>query len=364
MQRTILYKSLRNAVLLLIAILALEGCYYAQAVRGQAEILHKRRPIEEVVADVSTDDMLRQRLQLVQQAREFAADTLLLPDNGSYRTYADLGRDYVVWSVVAAPEFSLEPRRWCYPFAGCVAYRGYFDDRKARQYAERLAASGYDVIVGGVPAYSTLGRFDDPVLNTMLHWSDVYLVRTLYHELAHQLLYVKGDTAFNESFASVVGDVGVRSWLRSRGEEQRLAGLERVRAGQDRVRARVAQTVADLQRLYASGQDESAMREQKSEAFARLAADLERLAADTGLGAAARLPEPLNNARLVAYGSYELSQDSFRAVLANCGGDLACFYRRAGELAELDGAARTAALQRLAAGFSSPQPPAESPPAL
>jgi predicted aminopeptidase len=186
---------------------------HMQAIRGQIEVMHARQPIPEVIADEESPDELRKRLATVQEARDFAVEELLLADNKSYRSYADLGRDYVVWNVFAAPEFSLEPKTWCYPVAGCVAYRGYFAEEAARKKAQTLSDDGFDVAVGGVSAYSTLGRFSDPVLNTMMRWPDTQLIATIFHELAHQKLYVKGDTEFNESFATAVADIGIKRWL-------------------------------------------------------------------------------------------------------------------------------------------------------
>ncbi len=205
-------------IALLLLILQIEGCYYMQAIRGQFEVMNSRQPIAEVIADEESPDDLRTRLKLVQQVRDFAVGELLLPDNNSYRSYADIGREYVVWNVFAAPEFSLEPKTWCFPVAGCVAYRGYFAEDAAHKKARGLRDDGYDVAVGGVAAYSTLGKFSDPVLNTMMNWSDVQLVATIFHELAHQKLYVKGDTAFNESFATAVADIGIDRWLDGRNE--------------------------------------------------------------------------------------------------------------------------------------------------
>ena len=155
--------------------------------------------------------------------RDFASHELALPDNGSYRSYADVGRPYVVWNVVAAPEFSVEPKRWCYPVVGCVAYRGYFVEDRARRFAAGLPAKGFDVMVGGVAAYSTLGHFDDPILNTMMGWNDVELAAIIFHELTHQLLYVPNDASFNEALATTVEDEGVRRWLKQQGRDQDLA---------------------------------------------------------------------------------------------------------------------------------------------
>ena len=177
-----------RAVLILVIALSFAGCYYAQAAKGQLELTRKREPIAEVLADEETPDELAARLRLVQEARRFAVDELGLPDNRSYTTYADIERDYVVWNVYAAPEFSLDPKTWCFPVAGCVSYRGYFAKENAEQEARRLAAAGYDVAVGGVAAYSTLGKLKDPVLSSMMRWDDTQLVAVLFHELAHQVL--------------------------------------------------------------------------------------------------------------------------------------------------------------------------------
>src|SRR6185295_11481548 len=178
------------------ALLPLTGCYLMQAAGGQMEIASKREPIAEVLADSTTPPKLRTRLEYVAAARDFASVELGLPDNASYRSYADVGRPYVVWNVFATAEFSVEPKRWCFPIAGCVVYRGYFSEAGAENYARRLRFRGNDVEVGGVAAYSTLGHFRDPLLNTMMSWSDAQIAATLFHELAHQLVYVPGDSAF------------------------------------------------------------------------------------------------------------------------------------------------------------------------
>ena len=205
----------------------LAGCspgYLLQAAGGQWRLMRARVPITQVLEDRGTDASLRARLALVRDARDYASRELGLPDNGSYRSYAALGRPYAVWNVVAAPEFSVQPRHWCFPFTGCVSYRGYFREERARRYAARLAARGDDTLVAGVSAYSTLGHFADPLLDTMLRQDDATLVGTIFHELAHQLVYVRGETAFNEAFAMSVERAGLSRWLAARGEE---AALER-----------------------------------------------------------------------------------------------------------------------------------------
>jgi predicted aminopeptidase len=236
-----------------------------QAIRGQFEVMHSRQPIPEVIADEASPDDLKQRLKIVQAARDFAVDELLLPDNKSYRSYADLERDYVVWNVFAAPEFSLDPKTWCYPVAGCVAYRGYFAEDAARKKAQRLQDDGFDVAVGGVAAYSTLGRFSDPVLNTMMRWSDVELVSTIFHELAHQKLYVKGDTEFNESFATAVADIGITRWLDGRDESASAEIFRKNRELRQSMMMLVEESKAKLSELYESELDDDVKRLRKQE---------------------------------------------------------------------------------------------------
>ena len=323
------------------------GCYYAQAVNGQLEVLRKREPILEVVEDPAITDETKRRLRMVLEARQFAVDELGLPDNDSYRTYADLERDYVVWNVFAAPEFSLEPKTWCFPVVGCVAYRGYFKEVAAVRHSERLADDGYDVHVGGVPAYSTLGRFDDPVLNTMLRWSDVDLVATVFHELAHQELFVKGDTGFNESFATAVAEAGLDLWLNAHGREAELTAY----ANRDDLREELSEIVGDVRErliaVYASDLDDESMREQKRALLDELSERAERAATRAGFAADGWWQAPLNNARLSAVSLYRGHVDAFRTVYLRCDYDFECLYREAKHMAALAPDARQAALESL-----------------
>jgi predicted aminopeptidase len=306
-----------------------------QAINGQMEVLRKRRPISDVIHDEDTDEELRERLEMVRDARQFAVDQLLLPENDSYRSYTDLERDFVVWNVFAAPEFSLTPEQWCYPVAGCVAYRGYFAEHKANKKAKKLEKKGLDVFVGGVAAYSTLGRFDDPVLNTMMRWSDENLIRTLFHELAHQKLYVKGDTAFNESFATAVADIGMERWRRGT-ESIRMADGDELRdALLQSVRQLVAEAREELERIYSSGESDDIKRSKKQAAMNELSANVQGEIDDSELSIQNWLAPPLNNARLASFGVYESNLPSFKAILDTCSNDLACFYDAASELADL-----------------------------
>ena len=204
-------------VFLTVMLASTSGCYLMQAAQGQWEVSRRSESISDVLADPATPPETRTGLERVVAARAFAESELALPASKSYRRYADLGRPYVVWNVVATPEFSVEPRRWCFPVAGCVAYRGYFDESRARELGLKLAMRGDDVAVGGVGTYSTLGHLADPVFGSMLGWRETRLVGTIFHELAHEQLYVPGDSEFNEAFASVVEEEGIRRWLRGCG---------------------------------------------------------------------------------------------------------------------------------------------------
>ena len=274
--------SLSRAAITVLLSIALQGCYYMQAARGQFEILRKSEPIAEVVGASGTSAELARRLRLVEQARDFSVRELGLPDNDSYRSYADIERDFVVWNVFAAPEFSLEPRKWCFPVAGCVAYRGYFSEDAARRQARKLRAEGLDVAVGGIPAYSTLGRFDDPVLSTMLHWEDLDLIATMFHELAHQVLYVRDETAFNESFASVVADAGVERWLEASGENDQLRAYYSRRQFRERVVAIAEVAKRELESLYRTRIAPDEMRRRKEIRLDALAADIKSTFDATG----------------------------------------------------------------------------------
>ena len=197
--------------------------YYGQAISGQLEVLRARQPISDILDDPNTGKELAGQLKMAQLIRQYASDTLGMPDNESYKKYADLKRPYVVWNVVAAEEHSLSPLRHCFPFAGCVVYRGFFNESDAQDYANGLIQQGYEVYVYGVRAYSTLGWFDDPLLNTMLvHGDDLYLAALIFHELTHQVVYIKGASEFNESFATAVEMIALEQWLMDRGQESRI----------------------------------------------------------------------------------------------------------------------------------------------
>jgi len=311
------------------------------------EVLSKREPIDEILASPDTPEELGRKLELVQEARQFSVAELGLPDNKSYRTYADLERDYVVWNVFAAPEFSLDARRWCYPIVGCVSYRGYFSEEAARKQADKLSHKGFDVAVGGVPAYSTLGNFSDPVLNTMMRWDDLHLVSTLFHELAHQVLYIKDDTAFNESFATAVEEIGIERWLATNGRDH---DLPRYRERKELHRAfvdLVNEARADLRDYYNREIGAEDMRQLKAQRLGRLSADVSAVLNAAGRADKHWLSNDLNNARLLPMTLYEERVPAFRRLYSDCDADLDCFYRQAVAISRLSETERNARLDAL-----------------
>ncbi len=328
------YSRVIAGALAVVASGAISGCYYMQAVSGQLEVMRKREPIAELIDASDTPAELARRLKLVEDARDYSVSALGLPDNDSYRSYTDLERDFVVWNVFAAPEFSLEAKTWCFPVAGCVGYRGYFSKDDADREAADLSEQGFDVAVGGISAYSTLGRFSDPVLSTMMHWEDVDLIATMFHELAHQVLYVKGDTGFNESFATVVEEVGIERWLSSRDEEGELdAYRERRRLRQD-VMEIVNAARVDLDIIYSLRVAPNDMRRRKAERLALLIAEIHAEFDAAGRPVPRWVDSNLNNARIASMSMYEGRVGEFRELLRQCEGELHCFYSAARELSE------------------------------
>jgi predicted aminopeptidase len=342
----------RHLTVPLLLVLLLSGCasvdYYAQLGVGQWQLLRAREPVAEVLADPTRDAGLRQRLALTQQARDFASAHLHLPDNRSYRLYADIHRPFVVWNVFATPELSLAPRTWCFPIAGCVAYRGFYQPGRARGAAALLRQQGLDVYVGGVEAYSTLGWFADPLLSSMLRRDDEQLAAVIFHELAHQQLYVAGDTEFNESWASFVEQEGLRQWRASRDLPPENGAAERQR---EQFTALVLDTRARLDALYASGQPEATLRQGKAAEFQRLRERYYRLRDGQWHGERrydAWIAGPLNNAKLLPFGLYDQYVPAFAALFAQVGGDWPIFQQRVAALGALPAEQRHARLRALA----------------
>ena len=341
-----------SAFVPVLAALLLSGCtsvgYYGQLAEGQWQLLRARQPVERLVQDPATEPALRQRLLHAEQARTFASAQLKLPDNRSYRVYADLGRPYVVWNVFATPELSLQPVTHCFPIAGCVAYRGYYRQGAARGAAALMRQAGMDVYVGGVEAYSTLGWFDDPLLSSMVGWGDERLASLIFHELAHQRFYVKDDTAFNESFATFVEQEGARQWRAAR-------GLPALRDDAARQREQFIRLVLDsrerLQGIYAGVQDDEGKRVAKQAEFERLRREYRQLRDGEWAGDKrydAWMYAPMNNAKLLPFGLYDQWVPAFAALFAEVGGDWARFYQRVEALGSMPAEQRKAVLGRLA----------------
>lgn len=338
-------------VLPVLALWLLGGCsslsYYQQLAAGQWHLLQAREPVADVIADPARDPKLRQHLAQSQQARRFASEQLHLPDNKSYRMYADIGRPYVVWNVFATQEFSLEPVTHCFPIAGCVAYRGYYSVGGARGAAALQRQAGQDVYLAGIEAYSTLGWFNDPILNTMLAWGDERLAALIFHELAHQRFYVQDDTAFNESYASFVEQQGARQWRAARG----LPAQADTRSAQrDALTALILQTRQRLRELYAQPLPAPEMRQRKAAEFERLRRDYRTLRDQRWPGDKrfdAWINAPMNNAKLLPFGLYEHWVPAFAALFAQVNSDWPRFYERVEQLGKLPEPQRKAALQAL-----------------
>jgi predicted aminopeptidase len=319
---------------------ALTGCqtiqYYGQAISGQHRILQSRQPISEVTADPNSSEILRQRLNFIMDVRAFAEDELQLPVANNYLTYVDLKRRYVAWNVVAAPEFSMVPKTWCYPFVGCAAYRGYFAKADANQYADSLKKQGYDVHVGGVTAYSTLGWFDDPVLSTFIRRSKASSAALLFHELAHQVLYAPDDTTFNESFATFVEQEGLRRWQKASDNSAIYSEyLNNYRRQQQFVRL-VFEHRQQLEILYQTDLTPLEKRTKKASIFADMRNEFKHLkTTQTGLAAYDDwMSQPLNNAKISGVVAYHDFVPAFSVILAEKNGDLGQFYERCRQLAQ------------------------------
>lgn len=304
----------------LLALLA--GCaqlgYYAQAAHGQFALLAEARPIDDWLADPQAGTALKHKLAKVRAIRRFAARELALPDNASYTSYADLGRPFVLWNVVAAPALSLQPKQWCFPVAGCVNYRGYYSKQEAEAYGAELRAQGYDVQVAGVPAYSTLGWFDDPVLSTFIRYPDGELARLIFHELAHQVVYAGGDSQFNESFATTVEEAGVARWLALQGDAQTRAAYLRFEGRKQDFLGMLLRYRARLAAIYAQSISDDEKLRRKAATFAALKDEYQTLKAGWGgyTGYDRWFAEPLSNAHLAAVATYHDLVPGFRALLA------------------------------------------------
>ena len=325
-----------SSLLPLLAAIALApgGCaspaYYLQAVGGQFELWRLARPIEAVHADPAIAAELRARLAAAARIRDFASSELALPDNGSFRRYAALARPYVVWNVFVAEEFSVKAREWCFPVAGCVGYRGYFSRVGAEAHAASLREEGFEVHIGGVPAYSTLGWFDDPLISTFIHYPQTELARLIFHELSHQVLYASDDTEFNESFAVAVEEEGLRRWLAQEADPALHAAYERGQRMRAEFQGLVHGARNRLEALYDSDLPKEDKRREKARILAGLGQDYEALKAGPWQGFAGfdhwLGQDGINNATLASLSLYHRLVPAFAALLARHHHDLPRFY--------------------------------------
>lgn len=330
---------MRLSHIALVLLATLTGCrslgYYAHVTHGQASLLAERRPIAKVLRDPGTPEKTRHRLELASEARRFASASLGLPDNRSYTYFVQLDRPWVAWNVFAAPELSIAPVTHCFPIAGCVAYRGYFRKDLADREASRLKGAGNDVALGEVPAYSTLGWFADPIISSMLYWDDDTLAGTIFHELAHQKIYVKDDSSFNESYASFVEEEGVREWRMSRGlpppdrKDDELEGsfTTRVLALRERLR-----------RIYATNDSDDAKRVAKAEAFEVFRGEYVEWRATVAAGDRRYdrwMAKPLNNAALLPFGLYDTWKPAFAVLFEQGGRSWPAFFARVAAMGKM-----------------------------
>ena len=317
--------------------------FYSQAMRGQAQIWSKQRPVAEVLADPAETEAVKKKLRLVLELREYAKTALKLPAE-SFGTYSDLKRPYVVWVVYAAPAFSVEPKTWSYPFVGKLAYRGFFKQEDAKAEALKLKNSGLDVFAAGVEAYSTLGFFKDPVLNTCMHRSDAELAELVFHELTHSRLFVPGDTDFNEAFATANAEAAVRRWLRAKGRTRELDDYEEHLKSQRHLVRLALAARENLRSVYAAEKEPVAKKEALLMSLQKELAQHGVKEKATNVQTGKELRRTWNNARLNTVATYFKLLPGFERLLKQCGGDVEMFYAEVEKLGKLSAEERDRAL--------------------
>lgn len=324
--------------------------YYAQAIDGHLEVLRRAQPISTVIADPEADPGLKESLTKIVQLREFASRELKLPDNQSYTSYADLERPFVVWNVFAAPELSLTLKEWCFLQVGCVNYRGFFSQSKAELYAAELRNQGYDVHVGGVRAYSTLGWFSDPVLNTFISYSEINLARLIFHELAHQVVYVPGDTVFNESFATAVEHEGIKRWFAHNGTALHQSALDARQEQETIFTSLIFKYRHQLHELFLSDASDDQKRIHKGRIFTELQQDFLHLkTGNPGFGHYEQwFAQPLNNALLATVSVYSQWVPAFQTILLQNDHDMDKFFDAVTKISKLPKLERDSLLQQAA----------------
>ena len=343
-----------RGVLLASIAMALSGCesmsYLGQAAWGQAQLVAARQPLERVLDDPATDATLREKLRKVSELRAFARQSLGMEKTRGFDTFVATGREFVVWNVVASGEFSVAATSWCFPVAGCVNYRGYFERARADRFAAKMARRSFDTHVYGVAAYSTLGWFADPVLDTWVGRGEPALAALVIHELAHQLVYASDDTEFSESFARVVEREGVRRWLAREGRDAAYADYLREQQIDAQFFALLMATREQLALLYQQPLAVSLMRERKKSVLEELRNEYARVSASwpAHLRFDGWMRAPLNNARLASLANYQRWVGAFEHLLLEHEGNLPAFYSAARALAELPASRREARLLALA----------------
>jgi predicted aminopeptidase len=347
-----------RSVLAVAMVLLLAGCttasYYAQSIGGHLDLMAKRKKVSTLVEDDTTPPALKQKLVRAEEIRAFASEELALPDNGSYRSYVDVGKPFVTWNVIATPALSLQAKTWCFPVVGCVAYRGYFGEADANAYGDELVAEGMDVTVVGARAYSTLGWFDDPILNTTLFDAEYRFAGTMFHELAHERLFVSGDSSFNESYAVAVEREGVRRWLARNSSPGMQKAYDQERARREAFLALVLATREKLQVLYASSANDAEKLREKKRLFDELRAGYGRLKATWGgySGYDAWFAANLNNAKLALLATYNMHVQAFERILLEQQGDMLRFHEAVEALSKLPKDERDATLEQLSKGLT------------
>lgn len=322
-------------------ITAISGCstigYYGHVTKGHLSIISQRKDVDKLLKKDDLDANLKRQLKLVVDARQFAVTQLQLPDNDSYLKYVDLERPYVVWNVFAADELALTAKQHCFPVAGCVVYRGYYNEEAAKQAAESLAQQGYDVHVGGVAAYSTLGWFDDPLLNTMLRWEDWAIVQLIFHELSHQKLYLKNDSGFSEALATAVAQLGLQQWLETQQQTDLIARIQTYRDRQQQFNQLLLETRGELDSVYNSNKSDTEKRTLKQQVIASLRQNYQLLKSsewDSWNGFDRWFELPINNARLLPVATYNSRVPEFTTLFSECSADWACFWQAAEALSQ------------------------------
>lgn len=334
----------------MILIVLASGCadvrYYMQTVRGQLDVVSRRQDIVEMLEDESLPQTMRERLNLVLAVRSFAVASMQLPESGSYKTYADLERDYAVQNLFAAPEFSTRLRSWCYPVVGCATYRGYFNADMLLETASKLRQQGYDIYTGWVAAYSTLGWFDDPILNTVMGWPEYQLVGLILHELAHHRLYIEDDTVFNESFASAVEQSGIALWYSAQ-EQQDQVRMYLERKNSRKLVIEIIMRIRDeLAELYQQELPIDDMRQAKSRLMQKAKDQYAQLGdqVTSSSGFNRWFAGELNNAKLGSVAAYNSYVDAFLSILAAHEHDYAKFYLHVEALGKLNQSDRKASM--------------------